>query len=463
MDIPLPVSNDPEKAIIGIINAAENTEGFILSVIIADENIKSMLRFNVGQLGFSTTNGLEFAGESSFDFTKSEIGNTGLTLYFDLMKLDLSRTKNIPEATAAGYPDDFVGVFVKEAAIGLPKKWSKNTDGLSLVGRDLLGTGGFSGTVGLKSNGTTWANLGDNGFRVGFNSFDITFRQNAIVESNIRAKLVIPNFKDRTANGDFVIDVIGHLSENGDFNLTAALSPPLHANLFNFVNFDFKSFEIGRQGSDFYLGTSCDIWFPEDSVMHKIIEGQKITIPNLRIYSNGTFELVGGTACIPTNISLRLGPVNVGVTGINFGSYQRKTDVGNTGTEVMRQYNYFGFDGAISINPLGIDARGEGIKYYYTVDGGPKDSFLHIQTIEADLMIPGNVPAEKAAVIIHGMLFIPEPGTSPEYRGEISLKIPKAKIAAGASMRLAPKYPAFLVDAKNDSYLAAHSPYRLSA
>jgi hypothetical protein len=61
-----------------------------------DENIKSMLRFNVGSLNFSSATGFEFKEENSFIFNKSEIGNTGLILSFTNAKLDFSRTSNIP-------------------------------------------------------------------------------------------------------------------------------------------------------------------------------------------------------------------------------------------------------------------------------------------------------------------------------------------------------------------------------
>ena len=99
------------------------------------------------------------------------------------------------------------------------------------------------------------------------------------------------------------------------------------------------------------------------------------------------------------------------------------------------------------------------IRDSYTTDNDEKDkdgnllypegghSFLRIQTIEVDLIIPGSASPETAIAIIHGMVSIPEPGVSPEYIGEVSLKLPKAKIAGGAAMRLQPKYPAFILDA----------------
>lgn len=68
-----------------------------------EEKRKSMLKFNVGSLQYSTETGFKFNDEGDFDFAFSEIAETGITLMIDTMKLDLSRTSNIPEADAAGY------------------------------------------------------------------------------------------------------------------------------------------------------------------------------------------------------------------------------------------------------------------------------------------------------------------------------------------------------------------------
>ncbi len=286
----------------------------------------------------------------------------------------------------------------------------------------------------------------------------MTFKQNVITDSFIAGRLKIPKLKDAAGN-DAVVLVKGHLNEAGDFNLTASEPEGIPFNIFDFVTINILTVELGRRAdpsnptdSSFYIGTSVEIWF-ENPIMSRILGDQKIVIPKLRVYDNGRFEIVGGSTSIPANITLRLGPVEVSVTGIHFGSHQQEKN------GVVRRYNYWGFDGAISLDPLGIDARGEGIKYYYTVDneeqaaengGSPndyKDSFLRIQTIEVNLVIPGSASPDTASAIIYGMLSIPEPGDSAEYIGAVSLKLPKANIAAGVSMRLQPRYPAFLLDA----------------
>jgi len=419
-------------------------------VIPADEhgNPKVSLKFAPALFNIDSEEGLDNDLALSISTAvPAQIGDTGLIINIKDLKIDLSRKTNIAEADLDGRPPDFMGVYISEVDVILPKKWFNvdlsNT--VKISGTNLLiGTGGFSGEIALTTTTETlWAKIGN--WRLGFNKFDVSFRQNAISSSNIKARLEIPKFKSPSnPNHPLMVDFEGHLYESGDFALTASVPGGIEANLFDFVTINFLTLELGREQDNFFIGTSCELWFEKD-VMKKIFKDQKIVIPRLRIYDNGHIEIVGGNAFIPANISLSLGPVEVAVTGIHFGSLQQQFG----GEE--RKYNYWGFDGAISIDPLGIDARGEGIKYYYTSDndehGGSGDSFLHIQSIEIDLIIPGTASPDTACAIIHGMISIPDPGESPEYKGEVSLKLPKAKIAGGASLILQPRSPAFIVDA----------------
>ncbi|ALM50114.1 hypothetical protein AMR72_15135 [Flavobacterium psychrophilum] len=420
--------------------------------VIEDESVKSMLTYHVGSLTYHSEYGFEFAAADSFDLTPSQIGNTGLLLQINNLKFDLRTDKNIPEATADGRPVNFQGIYADLVAITLPKKWFNNVEvsTLRIAGRNLLiGSGGVSGTISLETlsgqpnDGNAYLNLKIGNWEVGFNYFDLTFKQNVITQSTVTGRLKIPKLKDSQGN-DALVYLSGHFNEAGDFNLTASEPEGIPLNLFNFVTINFLTLELGREDDHFYIGTSCQIWF-DNQIMAKLIGDQIIEIPQLRIYDNGTMEIIGGNGFIPLNISLSLGPIDMAVTGVHFGS----TQLNYNGQ--MRKYNYWGFDGAISIDPLGVDVRGNGIKYYFTVDndeyGGSGDSFIHIKTLEIDLVIPGTASPSTAIAIIHGMLALPDPGESPEYIGEISLKLPKAKIAGGAAMKLAPRYPAFVVDA----------------
>ena len=484
--------------------------------------------------------------------TYSEIGNTGLLIQVDRLKLDLSRTKNIPEADFYGYSPDFMGVYARAISVTFPPKWfyddntssGNSTTTLRLGAYDLLvGNGGVSGTIMLESvpiinpggsfeyynndfsfdypvtlydldplteevmeitvdnyselknilatlssaseapypfkfplsltpigqsdslvfdtapayqiylaglsNNVLWKRIGkEDGFAVGFRSFDITLLKNSVTASNIAGSLKIPKFKypDDTpvVGGQPVqIDVAGHLEGNGDFLLTASTNPPFPIQFGNVFKLHLRSVELGKEGDDFFIGASADVEFLD--FLGDLLEGQTISISALRIYSDGRidFRVNGGNLTLPKPVKLKIGPTELSVTAIHFGSHEREYK------GKIRKYNYFGFDGGVSIGVAGIDARGDGIKYYYTIDDEPDkphDSYLHIQTIHIDMVIPAN--SGDPSVAIKGWLTIPEPGDPlQEYQGGVDLKIKKPRINGKVDMRLAPKYPAFLIDA----------------
>jgi hypothetical protein len=424
-------------------------------------NPKVILTFGEALFYADTEKGFGYNMELVFNTTvPAQIGNTGLIVDIENLKIDLSREENITEADLDNRPPDFMGAYMDYAAIILPKRWFNNVDEttLKLAGRNLLvGTGGISGTIALEAVGggdipegaSLPVKIGN--WELAFKSFDITFQQSAVTSSNIAGSLTIPKLKNDDGE-QAILDINGHLYEDGDFHLTASEPEGISRNLFNFIRVTFLSLELGKDDDNFFIGSSCRLKFI-NPIMDKILQGQEIDISRLRIYDNGSIEIEGGAIPLPQNISLNLGPVEIAVTAIHFGSHQQEHD------GIMRSYNYWGFDGAISLDPLGIDARGEGIKYYYTTDneemaelyGGNEEdyrhNFLRVQTIEVDLVIPGTASPETAVALIHGMVSIPEPGDSPEYIGEVSLKLPKAKISGGAALRLQPRHPAFLLDA----------------
>ncbi len=518
---------------------------------------KTQFRFAQALLYADTQAGFGYhleLGGSLWPSSFAEIGNTGMLLQIESLKLDLSKTSNISEADADGRPDDFVGVYARALSVTLPARWFHDdavqgtpATTLRLGGYDLLiGTGGVSGTFMLETvpstitGGTTyyfddkfdleypiilfekntetnvieeivvhdltelknklfpsgatsaspcslkfpvaltekppltggtktfetitdyqaylstlsvdgsvdaiptmWKKVGsaDKGFRVGFNTFDITFKQDKVVSSNIKGALEINKFvypQGSPNAGQIVrINIDGHLSDDGDFKLTASAQPPYPIEYPDVFTYHLKSVELGEEDDNFYLGTSGTLQF--EGFLKEVLNLGPIEIERLRIYSNGTIEFAGGSVQLIEPIVLPLGPVEITVSAIHYGSHQKEVN------GIMRKFNYFGFDGGVSIDPLGIEVRGDGVKYYYCVDDLPDKPkpYLHIKTFYLDLTIPAN---SGSLAQISGWVTIPEPGVSKEYAGGITLQIPKAKLAGKADIRLMPKYPAFLVD-----------------
>ncbi|CAM1343795.1 hypothetical protein [Tenacibaculum amylolyticum] len=484
----------------------------------------------------NTENGFGYQVDLELNtMTPVMIGNSGIILNIERLKVDLSDTENIREADLEGRPATFKGVYADEVSVTLPAQWFDGGDNhpgttAKLGGYSMLiGSGGISGTIILEAiqiglgvvssyyednfkiqypieitansetktiasysellvhlnslNGASYQftypfsvfdletqalktfniaseyatyinglpsntppprlvkKFGENGFEIWFTSFDISFQQGKVTESNIKGGLKIPRLKD--AKGDIAsIEISGHIDDGGGFNLTASEQDGFEPiNVFDLFKIYINSLEIGRDSGDepFYLGTSCDIEFT-NPLIRSFLGDRKLGIDRLRIYSDGSLEIEGGSIPLPKSFPIPLGPIDMMVTAIHFGSFQEEHN------GVMRKYNYFGFDGAISMGLIGVEGRGEGLKYFYTVDDGPgkePHSYISIQTIEVDLTIPGNASASEATAIINGWLSV----NDVEYAGGVSLKLPKLKMAGGASMRLQPKEPAFLIDA----------------
>src|SRR5690554_991118 len=427
------------------------------------EYVPGIVTFDLGSLKYSTGNGLNFSdiNDLSINFTKSEILNTGFTLEVHNMKLDLSRTSNIPEADADGRPVDFIGAYITEGVIGFPQFWNhddSNSTG-QIVARNLLvGTGGISGTIGLevKTAGNPSplisANFGG-GFQVSLNAFDITFQQNSIIESNIHGTMKIPGFKDSQGN-TAEINIDAWIGTDGEFSVTASEDQGISAlKIPNILDVNINSLTVGRKGDRFFVAVSGQLDFTDqnengNSAIGKFLP-EAIDIQKLIIWQDGEVEFEGGALVLPSAITLEIKPVKLSITAIGFGSHTQEHN------GIQRKYKFFEFSGGVSINPGGVDARGDGIKFYFTVDddevGQSKHVFVRIQGIGIDIMIPGNSDPKDAALILSGYLAMkdPAPGNEAagtEYAGSIEFVLPRLKMGGSASMRLNPKVPAFVVD-----------------
>jgi hypothetical protein len=428
----------------------------------------SKLTFTAGALTYDTRTGFDIAIDESIgiDFTPSEIGKTGLTLAIEECKLDLSPNYNIPEAIADMRPQDFMGVFCKSVEIGLPRKWFSSASGsttLAIVGRNLLiGTGGFSGTIGLEAldaitskpsehpkltppNAEIEFILGKQpppgssdppkGFKIGFSKFDMKFRQNVLLESTIKGSLTIPKFDSTKPIG---IELF--IAKDGDFKVTASVAGGHLFEVGTIFAFNAMSMSIEKDDNRVYAEATGDLSFPKNSLLKNFIK-EPIHIEKLRIGSDGSFEIDGGTIPLPESVVIPLGPAKIAITAIHCGSHEQEHG------SVTRKYRYWGFDGGINVNPGGIDARGDGIKYYYTVDNGSDvdhqpHHFLRIEGIGIDLVIPGTASKEQAVLLLKGYLAL----KNPVYKGSLSFVLPKVKIAGGASMIYNTEVPAWLVD-----------------
>jgi hypothetical protein len=417
----------------------------------------SLLTFNVGSLMYSTKKGLEFIGENSFDFQKSKIFGTGFTIELIDLKLDLSKTKNIPEAIADGRPEDFIGVYITDSIITFPASWLPATGANAstgvIKGRNLLiGTGGISGTLSLEAlNGTTISPLvnftfGD--FVLKLNSFSLTFQQNSITQSNIDGTLVFPEKYNQTKTIDGTLKTIRAsmqvkvcILQNGDFKISAIdTSDVLKLEYEDIFILDITSLSAGRENDKFYVDMAAILKF--NSTQAGLPDGilpKEIQINRCRVWENGKLDIAVSGLKLPHAFKINLGPMKLSVSNIHFGSHQQNN----------RSYNYFGFDGAVDFKPGGVEARGNGIKFYFNTDNGAPHRFLRVDGIGIDIQLPANAKSASEAEFLFkgylGISNIPESNIT-EYSGSISFAIKKFSLQGGAAMRYQPDKPAFIVD-----------------
>ncbi|HYR28258.1 MAG TPA: hypothetical protein VEU30_07305, partial [Thermoanaerobaculia bacterium] len=358
---------------------------------------------------FSTETGIGYDTTITAELNRSQIGDTGFEIEIEGAKLDLSRTTNIPEATADGRPEDFIGVFIENADIKLPPFFNEDSGNSSahLVGRNLLiGTGGLSGTIALEAvdpDDTTPSLIKGkfgSGFELGLSAASVTFQQNAIIGSSIKGYMLIPGFKDTEGN-DAEIQIDISIGSDGNFSVTASEEQSIEAlSIPDIVDLEIKSVSVGREGGRFFVAVSGALDFAPQPGIGEFIP-DKIEIQKLTIWDDGKIEIEGGSIVLPTAATLQIGPVAIAITALHFGSLEQEKD------GQLRKYAFFGFDGGLSIDPGGVDARGDGIKLYFTTDvgpGKPLDVFLRITSIAIDIVIPGSATPETAAVIISGYL-----------------------------------------------------------
>lgn len=418
-----------------------------------NESILLRLDFAFDSFNFSTEGGIGYPGSPTVSFPvaypKAQIGNTGLTIGFQNAKVDFSKETNIPEATADGRPNDFVGVFVEYIEIGLPPfikddAQNPNPPTVAIVGRNLLiGTGGLSGTVGLESTGPGLCKTFGDKLQACFNSFDITFQQNSVVGSNINGTLIIPGFEDTMGN-DAEININVHFGEGGDFKVTASEQQSITAiKIKDILSIELSSVFVGREDGRWFFGISGAVNFDDLGGAIGNFIPDKIDIKKLIIWEDGKIELEGGKITLPKAVSLKLGPVELSITAVGLGSHEQEHN------GILRQYKYFTFDGGISVNPGGVDASGNGITLYWTVDNGPGKPlhlFMRIQSISIDIIIPGSAKPADAALLLSGFLAMKDTPNGTEYQGGVDFTLPKLKMGGSAAMRLNPKVPAFIID-----------------
>ncbi|HVZ41163.1 MAG TPA: hypothetical protein VHI13_17925 [Candidatus Kapabacteria bacterium] len=410
----------------------------------------AVMTFGEADVTISTETGISIDSDIDISVPFSRIGSTNFYVRIDQAKLDLSRTTNISAVSGDGRPVEFVGAYVERAEIEVHgDAWSRSAgqaggSGFRLIGKKMIiGTGGVSGTITLEAvqgqSGPFKVSLF--GFDLELTSFQVTLSKNEITACSIGGKLLIPRSSPGVSETEVDI-LIGYKS--GQYTVTANVDPPLSFGIDGFFNMSIKSLEVGEKNGRFFLAAGGTLAITADLPAVGPILDQSIEIRRLIIWSNGHIDFEGGSLVLPKSVSLSVGPVKLSVSNIHIGS---DSAIYNG---VQREYKFIGFDASVNTGVGGVDARGDGIKLYATVDGlTPHHVYLKMQGIHIHLHIPGNMPREQAAVLLDGFVSVKAGADSspPQYTGGVKFELPQIHLKGGAQMALTPATGAYLVTA----------------
>src|SRR5262249_27538599 len=86
-------------------------------------------------------------GLNALSLKPAMIGETGIIISADNVKIDLSRTETLPEIAAAGFDDTFMGLFIGDAKVTLPDGWPAPVPADLVLKNTAIGSGGIGGLL----------------------------------------------------------------------------------------------------------------------------------------------------------------------------------------------------------------------------------------------------------------------------------------------------------------------------
>ena len=342
---------------------------------------------------------IEIHGFDAMRLPPAMIGNSGVIIEADNVKVDLSRTSTLPELKDAGFDESFLGVFIGEAKVTLPESYPNLAPEDLILRNSAIGSGGVSGI--LEAHYSPNFDTETNAFtgRGAGKLFDIQFgikdvileiKQNAFLESQITGEMLLPFFEKRVSidaginlDGSLSVNVSGVVDTDDSLNPDTGLFTLRKDNILS-VEIDSIGFEINDDASITKLsGQVTPLFGKEDGLDWPSFEVKELTID-----SDGNVHLDGGWLDLREQYSLDFHGFQMEITKLGFG----KTEDGG---------KWIGFSGGLKlVDGLSAGASVEGLRItWYDDDRDTKITFNGIG-VEFDvpdvLYFKGSVSYDEA-------------------------------------------------------------------
>jgi hypothetical protein len=345
---------------------------------------------------------LRFDGFDSLSLKPVMIGNSGIIISAEDVKIDFSRTETLPEIADAGFDENFMGVYIGRAQVKLPEGLPSLAPEDLVLENAVIGTGGVSGRLEAHYSPTynpttkTFSGHGAGtlfGIPFGIKDVAIEFKQNALLESGISGKLLLPFFEEPVdveiainLNGNFSVQIS---SANGLYTLTKAGLLELQLESIGFEVADgLFTAKLGGELKPLFGGLTWPTF----------------RLKELAIDSQGHVHLDGGWLDLPSQYALDFHGFKIEITKLGFG----KTDDGG---------KWVGFSGGLKlVEGLSAGASVEGLRVTW-YDDRP-DKRITLDGVGVEFEVP-EVVRFKGAVSYRELTV----GTELVHRFDGSIKL----------------------------------------
>lgn len=343
-DIEIDLRSPLELRLINVEVALRFSSSILRPVVKIGERFAPDTSRNYMQVGVTgsirtSADGISVDGFDTLSFGPIMIGNSGIVIEAPSFSFDVSTGSNIPQASAAGLPENWIGAYIGSATLYLPPDLSSILPSGISMRECFIGSGGFSGKVSgtwtpqLNSAKTEFTGNGAGdifGIPFALKELSIEFKQNTLVESKIEGAMILPFFDQPvncevrlTNDGDFTValsaeqDIPGEIPEGTTEEATA----PKRGNdgLWVFTKKDLlelklKSVQFKKEADLFSIQLGGDI-----KPLFGGLDWPEVNVKALTIDSKGHVKIDGGWLEIPKQKSLNFHGFTLEITKIGFG------------------------------------------------------------------------------------------------------------------------------------------------
>ncbi len=362
---------------------------------------------------------VQLRGFGALKLPPAMIGDTGIIISADQVKLDLSRTSAIPEVFDAGLDATFCGVFIGNAKVKLPPTLPAALPSDLILKNCAFGFGGVSGqltldytpspfnTTSRQFSGTGAGELF--GFPFALDDMSIDIHQNALRKGTVSGQVFLPFLEQVVA-----IDL--NLQHDGSF--CAAISPvqpsgSAPGGVLTFQKSGLIRMTIDRISLQHSGDTSEIVLSGRMQPLVGDLEWPEFEVRELAIDRAGRVRVEGGWIELPESKQIDLHGFRLELSKIGFG------------TEEATGENWIGFNGGVHLAaglPLGASVEGLRILWDPRKDLLANPPRLELNGVGVSLGVP-NVFSFEGKVAF----FSDQDRGTKGFRGEIKLDLQTLK------------------------------------